>query len=228
MDRIAFFAAVLAIALHTGISEIKQNKKKNKETTEQVETPQEVVSTDASKADRAYEKPVETPAKPEKTAPTKITWMTLEEAQAAMKEEPKKLYVDVYTDWCGWCKVQDRKTFKNPEIISLMSEHFYAVKFDAEGRDSVTFNGKKFGFMPRMGRNGLNAWAHRYARNNGSLGYPTSIFFNEELQREQILATYLSPSQMERVLTYIGQDYASKGLTWEQFLSTFQGNVTEE
>ncbi|MCB0736040.1 MAG: DUF255 domain-containing protein [Bacteroidetes bacterium] len=231
MDRLVFFIAVAAIALHAGISEIKHKRNKGKEQTEQT-TGIETVSTDKKEelntSKNNYDNSGETAAKPIKQVPSKITWMTLEEAQEAMKKEPKKLYVDVYTDWCGWCKVQDRKTFVNPEIISLMDEHFYAVKFDAEGRDSVMFDGKNFGYMPRMGRNGLNGWAHRYARNNGSLGYPTSLFFNENLERVQVLATYLDPQQMEKVLTYIGKDYGSKGVTWEQFVASFQSNIPAE
>src|SRR5690606_15282352 len=46
-----------------------------------------------------------------------INWMTWDEAQVAMKKQPKKVWVDVYTDWCGWCKVMDKKTFSNPEVI---------------------------------------------------------------------------------------------------------------
>ncbi|MGL4598391.1 MAG: thioredoxin family protein, partial [Bacteroidia bacterium] len=73
-----------------------------------------------------------------------IHWYTLEEAQALSDKEPRKLFVDMYTSWCGWCKVMDANTFANPTIAKYMNEHYYCVKFDAETRDTVVFNGQKF------------------------------------------------------------------------------------
>lgn len=236
MDKIAFFVAAFVITVHAAVSEWRNRPDKQEETTQEStspspdETPTETVTTDTNTGSGGSENavPVATDESKEEKPEIakKIQWLTLEEAEAKMQENPKKLYVDVYTDWCGWCKVQDRKTFTHPEIIRLMNTHFYAVKFDAEGRDSVSFDGKGYGYMRTMGRNGLNEWAHRYARNNGSLGYPTSIFFNEKLQRMQVLATYLNAEQMEMILTYFGKDYPEKGVSWEQFTATFQGKIS--
>ena len=64
---------------------------------------------------------------------TKIKWYTFEQAIKLCEKAPKKLMVDVYTDWCGWCKKMDAETFSNAEIAKYVNEHFYAVKFNAEG-----------------------------------------------------------------------------------------------
>ena len=53
--------------------------------------------------------------------------------------------MDVYTDWCGWCKRMDATTFENPAIAKYMSENFYCVKFNAESQKEVTFKGQKYG-----------------------------------------------------------------------------------
>jgi thiol:disulfide interchange protein len=45
---------------------------------------------------------------------TGIKWMTWDQAQVQMKKQPKKVWVDVYTDWCGWCKVMDKKNVQRP------------------------------------------------------------------------------------------------------------------
>ena len=55
------------------------------------------------------------------------------------KNEPKKIFMDVYTKWCGPCKLLDRKTFANPYVAAYVSEHYYAVKFDAEGQETINF-----------------------------------------------------------------------------------------
>ena len=69
-----------------------------------------------------------------------IDWMTMDQALAAQKLEPKKIFMDVYTDWCGPCKLLDKKTFSNKKVIRYINQHYYAVKFNGEGTESVTYN----------------------------------------------------------------------------------------
>ena len=71
-----------------------------------------------------------------------IHWISLEEAQEKMKSEPKKVYIDLYTDWCGWCKVMDKKTFSHKQVIDFMNTHFYCVRLHAETKDSILFKSK--------------------------------------------------------------------------------------
>ncbi|WP_439474460.1 thioredoxin family protein [Algoriphagus formosus] len=74
-----------------------------------------------------------------------ITWLKFEEAVAANQSDPKMLLVDVYTDWCGWCKKMDKETFTDPEVIKYVNENFYAVKLNAEDtKRTFDFMGKKF------------------------------------------------------------------------------------
>ena len=64
--------------------------------------------------------------------PTKIKWLTIEQAYALNQKEPRKMVIDVYTDWCGWCKVMDRETFSKPAIAEFVNKNYYAVKLNAE------------------------------------------------------------------------------------------------
>src|SRR5690242_3074537 len=68
-----------------------------------------------------------------------IEWISFAEAEKRMKQEPRKVWIDVYTDWCGWCKVLDKKVFTNPDVIDYMNKKFYAIKFNAERQDSIEF-----------------------------------------------------------------------------------------
>ena len=63
---------------------------------------------------------------------SKVKWYTFEEAVELNKAEQRKIFIDVYTDWCGWCKKMDATTFNSPEIAKILNEEYYAVKFDAE------------------------------------------------------------------------------------------------
>ena len=76
-------------------------------------------------------------------AQEKIQWISFEDAVERCAKEPKMVFIDVYTDWCGWCKRMDQSTFVNPVIAKYMNEHFYCVKFDAERQDTLTFQGRK-------------------------------------------------------------------------------------
>ncbi len=78
-------------------------------------------------------------------AQDKIEWLKFEEAVAATEANPKMLFVDVYTDWCGWCKKMDKETFTDPAVIKYINEKFYAVKMDAEDdKRTFDFKGKKY------------------------------------------------------------------------------------
>jgi len=86
-----------------------------------------------------------------------IKWMSMNEALAAQKHAPKKIIMDAYTNWCGPCKLMDKNTFTNNDVINYVNKYFYAVKFDAEGTEEVMykdFNYTNPNFDPaRKGRN---------------------------------------------------------------------------
>ena len=73
-----------------------------------------------------------------------IKWISFLDAVALNKKQPKKMIIDVYTDWCGWCKTMDRTTFKNKDVVHYINQYFYAVKFDAESKDTIKFDDKIF------------------------------------------------------------------------------------
>lgn len=144
---------------------------------------------------------------------SKVEWLTFEEAIALHEENPKKLLIDLYTDWCGWCKVMDRETYGKTEIANYINKNFYPVKFNAEQKQSVEFNGHTFEFIP-SGRRGVHELAA--ALTNNQLSYPTTVFMDEELRIIQPISGYLKPKQMEPILLYIGDDHF-KTTQWEEF-----------
>jgi thioredoxin-related protein len=89
------------------------------------------------------------------TSNSTITWLTVDEAEKLTNKEGKMYFVDLYTDWCGWCKVMDKKTFTDPQVIDYFNKNFHAVKFNAEQREEVVFGGQKYEWMAG-GRNGIN------------------------------------------------------------------------
>lgn len=123
----------------------------------------------------------------------KIKWYTLAEAVEANKKNKKKIAIDVYTDWCHWCKVMDKQTFTDPSVITYLNEYFYAVKLDGEHKENITFQGKEYKFVNR-GRRGINSLA--YFLLNGRAAYPTIVYLDENLEKIKVSPGYKKPNQM--------------------------------
>ncbi len=155
-----------------------------------------------------------------------IKWMTFAEAMAAQEKKPKKIMMDVYTDWCGPCKMLDKNTFQNKQVIDYVNENFYAVKFDAENGEEITYKGKKFtnpGFV--AGRTGRKS-AHQITHYFGVSGYPTILFMDEKTDLIMPLVGYYTPEQLEIYLKLFGKDDYKKVDTkekWEQYQKDFKG-----
>ena len=129
-----------------------------------------------------------------------IEWMTFGQAMEAQKKNPKKILVDVYTDWCGPCKLMDKKTFQNRDVANYISEHYYPVKFNAEGQETISYFGNTFAnpnYDPnRRGRNST----HQFTQFLGVRGYPTIIFISEMGDLITPLVGYQNPQQIELYL----------------------------
>lgn len=152
---------------------------------------------------------------------SEVQWMTWEEAISSHQEVPKKLLVDLYTNWCGWCKVMDRETYSNPTIAKYIHQNFYPVKFNAEQKDPVEFNGVTFKYVA-SGSRGVHELAA--ALTNNQLSYPTTVFMDEELRIIQPIAGYLKPKQMEPILVYMGDGHY-KDTTWEDFSKNHKSSL---
>ncbi len=153
-----------------------------------------------------------------------INWIKVDELEAAQARESRKVMIDVYTKWCGPCKMMMRNTFTNPDVISYINANYYAVKFDAEGPDPVEFKGKTFSnptYVPnRPGRNGV----HELSRAFQVRAYPTIVYLDEELEMIAPISGYKSPQQLELYLKFF-KDAWAPGTTQEQW-DAFQASFT--
>ena len=122
-----------------------------------------------------------------------LQWFTIEEALERQKKDPKIMFVDVYTEWCGWCKVMDKKTFTDPEVQAFISENFIPVKFDAEQKTAINFGGKQYNYVPG-GRRGHNQLAAHLL--NGRLGYPSFAYLDANLKNLKVSPGYKKPDQL--------------------------------
>jgi thioredoxin-related protein len=147
-----------------------------------------------------------------------VKWMSFEEAVAKSKVEKKKIFIDVYTDWCGWCKVMDKKTFNDPKVAKILNENFYPVKFNAEQTEDVVFNGNTFKFVP-SGNKGTHQLAAALLSNQ--LSYPTVVFLDEEFRIIQPLAGFREAPEFHMISKFIGEGHY-KTTKWNDWQSTYK------
>lgn len=155
-------------------------------------------------------------AKDPQPAAKRINWMTVQEAYAAIQKKPKKLVVDVYTDWCGWCKVMDRETFTKPAIVDYVNENYYAVKLNAEQTEDIKLGQQTFKYVSTSGGRGAHELAAALMRNQ--MSYPTTVFLDEKFNLIQPIPGYLEPRTFHQIITYFGKDYHQKE-PFDQFKS---------
>ena len=159
-------------------------------------------------------------------AQEKINWISMTEALTAQKENPKKIFMDVYTVWCGPCKLLDKRTFANKDVIQFVNENYYAVKFNAEGTEEIYYNDFKY-TNPNYqeGRKGRNS-QHLLAHALKITGYPSMVFFKDDGKLIQTLVGYRTPEQLEIYLKMIANDDYLKLTTnkaWEEYQEKFEG-----
>ena len=157
-----------------------------------------------------------------------IKWMSMNEALEAQAKNPKKIFIDMYTAWCGPCKMLDRNTFSNPDVIAFINKNFYAVKFNAEGNEVVNYKGKvyqnpKYDPAKAKKRNS----AHQFSRFMGVNAYPTVLFIDESGNLINRVKGYRTPPQLEIYLKLFGTDLW-KSITTQEAYQEYLDNFTPQ
>ena len=133
-----------------------------------------------------------------------INWVRWSDVPALMKKDKKKIVVDIYTDWCGWCKRMDASTLQDPKVIKAINKNFYAVKFNAEQKEDINFKSKVYQFVPQ-GNRGYHSLAAEITQ--GRLSYPTFVFLDEELNTIQPIPGYQDATIFEMISIYFGDNH---------------------
>ena len=131
-----------------------------------------------------------------------VQWHTIEEASQA-NIGSKMYFIDFYTDWCGYCKKMDRETFSDPLVAKILNRYFYPVKFNAEGNNTVTWNGKTY----RPSTGGRNK-THEFAR--GLQGYPTFVLYRSDGTPLQSIPGFSKASEFVVILWYFASGDCDK------------------
>ncbi len=136
---------------------------------------------------------------------TKIKWITMDQAFEAIKKEPRKIVIDVYTDWCGWCKVMDKNTFSDAKVAEFVNKKYYAVKLNAEQGGEIQIGDKKYTY-PQLASELMQ----------GRMSYPTIVYLDEKFNMIQPIPGYQDAKAFHQVITFLGDNHYKK-LDFEKY-----------
>jgi thioredoxin-related protein len=145
-----------------------------------------------------------------------VNWMNFTDVSSNQQKEKKLVLIDVYTDWCGWCKVMDSKTYSNKKVADYLQNKFYAVKFNAETKDDITWEGKTYHYNTDYKCNELALYLL-----HGQMAFPTTVIIPTDGSQPQAIPGYLPTKDFETIVKYFGEDKYGK-IPFEEYQKSFK------
>jgi len=145
-----------------------------------------------------------------------IAWLDIQSGAELSKESDKIMIINIYTDWCGFCKRLDQTTFLDAGVMSTIHDHFIPIKFNAEKKENVSFHGKSYDFI-KEGRRGHHALAAYLL--DQRLGYPTLVYVQANGEIIHRSPGFRNEADMMKELTYI-KDGHYKSMEWRTYKSS--------
>ncbi|MEO8166786.1 MAG: DUF255 domain-containing protein [bacterium] len=122
------------------------------------------------------------------------SWKSFNDGMAEAKRSNKKILVDVYTDWCGWCKKMDAQTYENAKVAKYLSDRYVLVKLNAESGKKLSYQGKQYTEQELAGAFGVT-------------GYPTTLFLKPNGEAITVYPGFADAENFRLIISYIAEDH---------------------
>jgi len=161
-----------------------------------------------------------------------LDWLKLDAALKTADREGKHIMVDVYTDWCTWCKKLDRDTYGDPAVRQVLAESYISVKLKGDSDAPLNVKGqpKKEGdrtmvqFVPTeqpvTTERQLTRGAFRVT------GFPTIMFLAADGKVITSLPGYKDAVAFRNILNFIKDDLYEV-MTYQDYLKSLENATTE-
>jgi uncharacterized protein YyaL (SSP411 family) len=137
--------------------------------------------------------------KPADSRGAAVSWLSLDEVAKRLESDKKPVLIDLYTSWCGWCKVMDKKTYSNKAVAAYLNDKFYTVRVDAESRATIQWQGRSYGYNSQYRCNDFALYlAH------GQLEFPTTVIIPPG-EAPQAIPGYIEPKDFEPLVKFFGE-----------------------
>lgn len=124
---------------------------------------------------------------------SELEWLGIDALDKLEIGDKKGILIDVYTDWCGYCKIMDKHTFTDPEVMAYLSKNYHLIKFNAEQKEPIEFEGRNYQWKAG-GRKGYNTLARDMLE--GQMSYPSIVYYNENKIKIIAVPGYKKPAQL--------------------------------
>ena len=133
-----------------------------------------------------------------------VAWHGWNDGLSAAVRSGKPVIVDVYTDWCGWCKRMDRDVYARSDVGDYLNHHFVMVRLNAESGERVQYSGRTL-------------TARSLASGFDVTGYPTTIFLKCDGTHLVNVPGYVPAEKFMKLVRYIGDGHMERGESWEEY-----------
>ena len=158
-------------------------------------------------------------APPKKGAVTggekKVSWMAFDAAAERAKRENKHMIVDVYTTWCGWCKVMDKQTYSNADVAAYLNDNFVLAKVNGESSAELHYKGEVMS-------------ERAFARKVGVTGFPTTYFLKPDADIIGGAPGYITPDNFMIYAKYVSTKWYEKGSPQDYLKATGQQGSAQQ
>jgi len=134
-----------------------------------------------------------------------VEWRGWNAGLSSAASSRRPVVVDVYTDWCRWCKQMDREVYGRADVSRYLSEKFVTVKLNAESSEAVAYRGR-------------NLTARSLASSFDVSGYPTTIFLTADGEHLVNVPGYVGPERFLLLLRYVGDGHMDRGVKWDEYV----------
>ena len=131
------------------------------------------------------------------TSSEKIIWKSFDAGMSEAKKTGKKVLIDVYTDWCGWCKKMDAGTYSDKKVMEYLKKNFVTIKMNPEKDGTVTYDGKKY-------------TSAEFSQGMGVNGYPATLFLKSDGKPITLLPGYSEADMFLHIISFIGDNHYEK------------------
>jgi thioredoxin-related protein len=132
-----------------------------------------------------------------------LKWKNLDAGITEAKKTKKKILMDIYTDWCVWCKKLDKEVYTDEKVAGYLDSHYVLVKLNAESGKKVAYKGEKLSET-------------EIAQGFGVTGYPTLIFLEPNGDAINRIPGFLTAEQIMPILHFIGEGHYKK-MSWLEY-----------